>query len=115
MERRLNAFLGAEEYALLLQVVQETAQVFPDIIGVLGVGSLVQPATIPDDIFVPRYSTARGRAYEQIRNPGRRRLSIHESSDLDIWVCTADTIASHTAQENLELSAIALLSELVSG
>ncbi|HEU5376141.1 MAG TPA: hypothetical protein VFV38_11920 [Ktedonobacteraceae bacterium] len=114
MDRRLNEFLSAEEYASFQQAVYSTAKVFPDIIGVLGVGSLVQPPVTPDDFYMPLYNTARGRAYEQIRNPSRRRLSIHECSDLDIWLCTEDTSASRAAQEKVELGAIALLSELVS-
>lgn len=104
-----------EEYVLFLKAVHDTAEKFTDIIGVLGVGSLLQPSRIPDEFFIPRYNTARGLAYEKIRNPGRRRLAIREGSDLDIWICTKDTDTSRSAQESVELGAIALLSELVSG
>lgn len=115
MDRKLHDFLNAEENALFLQTVTDVAQEFPDIIGVLGVGSLVHSPEIPDDFFVPRYNTARGLAYEKIRNPGRRRLAIRDESDLDLWICTKDTVASFSAQTDAELGAIALLSELASG
>lgn len=115
MNRRFHELLNAGEYEQFLQAVRSTAQNFPDIIGVLAVGSLVQTSEIPDDFFIPRHNTPRGLAYEQIRNPGRRRLGIQESSDLDIWICTKDTDASRAAQERVEIGGIALLSELVSG
>lgn len=115
MNRRFYELLNAEEYKQFLQAVHYTAKNFTDIIGVLAVGSLVQTLEIPDDFFIPQYNTARGLAYEQIRNPGRRRLGIQESSDLDIWICTKDTDASRAAQERVEIGGIALLSELVSG
>jgi len=115
IDRQLYTFLSVEEYAVFLQAVENTAKHFPDIIGVLGVGSLMQPPVTPDDFFMPRYHTARGLAYERIRNPARRRLAIHEGSDLDIWICTKDTSASRSAQKKVERGALALLSELVSG
>lgn len=114
MSTRFHEFLSTEEYELFLQAVYDTAVSFPDIIGVLAVGTLVQ-SEIPDDFFIPRHNTARGRAYERIRNPGRRRLAIREESDLDIWICTKDTRASSDAQVGVKLGAVALLSELVSG
>jgi hypothetical protein len=115
MTRRIHELLNAEEYSLFLQAIQERVKSFPDAIGVLGVGSLMHSSEIPDDFFTPRYNTARGLAYERIRNPGRRRLTIREESDLDIWICTKDTDTSSSAQENVELGAVALLGELVSG
>jgi hypothetical protein len=115
MDIRLNDLLSTEEYSLFLRAVHDAAEKFTDIIGVLGVGSLVQPRRIPDDFFIPRYNNTRCFAYEQIRNPGRRRLAIREGSDLDIWICTKDNDASRFAQEKVELGAIALLSELASG
>lgn len=115
MNRRLHDLLSPEEYKLFLQAVHNTVKNFPDIIGVLAVGSLVQSLEIPDDFYIPRYNTARGLAYEQIRNPGRRRLGIHEGSDLDIWICVKDTDVSCSAQERVEIGGVALLSELVSG
>ncbi len=115
MSIKIHELLDLEEFALFLQSVHDTAKNFPDIIGVLAVGSLVQPSNIPDNFFTPQHNTARGLAYEQIRNPGRRRLTLREESDLDIWICTKDTSASCSAQNRVELGAIALLSELVSG
>lgn len=115
MNRRFHELLNAEEYEQFLQAVHYTVKNFPDIIGVCAVGSLVQTQEIPDDFFMPRYNTARGLAYEQIRNPGRRRLGIHGGSDLDIWICIKDTDVSRAAQERVEIGGIALLSELVSG
>ena len=115
MKKRLNDFFSTEEYTLFLQAIQDIAKKFTDIIGVLGVGSLVQSSRIPDDFFIPRYNTTRGLAYEKIRNPSRRRLSIRDGTDLDIWICTKDTEVSRSSQENVELGAIALISELTSG
>lgn len=114
MSNRLFDLLGQDEYALLVQAIHDTAVEYPDIVGVLAVGSLVQ-AEIPDGFFIPKYNTPRGRAYEHIRNPGRRRLTIRDESDLDLWICVRDTEASSAAQEQVELGALALLSELVSG
>ena len=115
MRKRLTDFFSAEEYILFLKAVQDIAEKFTDIIGVLSVGSLVQSSVIPDDFFIPKYNTPRWLAYDKIRNPGRRRLSIHDATDLDIWICTKDTEASRSAQKNVELGAIALISELESG
>lgn len=115
MNRRFHELLSQKEFDLFSWIVCNIAKKFTDIIGVLAVGSLVQPIKIPDDFFVPRYNTARGLAYEQIRNPSRRRLAICEETDLDIWICTKDTPDSLLAQEKVELGATALLSELASG
>ena len=115
MNIRFQDLFSAEEHTLFLKAVQNTAQNFTDIIGVLGVGSLFQPSRTPDDFFISRHNTARGIAYEKIRNPSRRRLAIREGTDLDIWICTRDNNNSRSAQERVELGAIALLSELVSG
>ena len=115
MNIRFQDLFSVEEYTLFLKAVQNTAKKFTDIVGVLGVGSLFQPSRTPDDFFIPRYNTARGIAYEKIRNPSRRRLAIREGTDLDIWICTKDNNNSRSAQERVELGAIALLSELVSG
>lgn len=99
MKKRLNDFFSTEEYALFLEAIQNIARKFTDIIGVLGVGSLVQSSRIPDDFFIPRYNTARGLAYEKIRNPSRRRLSIRDGTDLDIWICTKDTNSSRSSRK----------------
>lgn len=115
MNIRFQDLFSTEEYTLFLSAVQNTAQNFTDIIGVLGVGSLFKPERTPDDFFISRYNTPRGIAYEKIRNPSRRRLAIREGTDLDIWICTRDNNNSRSAQEKVELGAIALLSELVSG
>jgi hypothetical protein len=112
---RLREFLTQKEFVLFLQAVHDAAKNFPDIIGILAVGSLVHSPTIPDNFFTPQYNTTRGLAYERIRNPSRRRLAIRERTDLDIWICTKDTSDSCSAQERVELGAIALLSELTSG
>lgn len=114
MSNRLARLVGSNEYELLVQAIRDTALEYPDIIGVLAVGTLVQNET-PDGFFIPKYNTPRGRAYERIRNPGRRRLAVREESDLDLWICVRDTEASSAAQEQVELGALALLSELVSG
>ncbi|HLP86318.1 MAG TPA: hypothetical protein VK153_00345 [Candidatus Paceibacterota bacterium] len=115
MNIKLQDLFSAKEYTLFLKAIQDTAKKFTDIIGVLGVGSLFQPLRTPDDFFIPRYNTARGIAYEKIRNPSRRRLAIREGTDLDIWICTKDNNNSRSAQKRVEIGAIALLSELVSG
>lgn len=114
MRNRLAALVGSNEYECLVQAIHDTALEYPDIIGVLAVGTLVQNET-PDGFFIPKYNTPRGRAYERIRNPGRRRLAVREESDLDLWICVRDTETSAAAQEQVELGALALLSELVSG
>jgi hypothetical protein len=111
---KLIELIGQSDYELLVQAVHDTALEFPDIIGVLAVGTFVQ-TDIPDGFFIPKYNTPRGRAYDSIRNPGRRRLSAGEESDLDLWICVRDTETSTLAQERVELCAIAMLSELVSG
>lgn len=115
MNKRLNELLDESERDLFEKIVSDIAKQFTDIIGVLGVGSLVQSSIIPDNFFTPKYTAPRGLAYEQIRNPGRRRLAVHEESDLDIWICTKDTDAVRDSRQSVEIAAIALLSELTSG
>jgi nucleoside diphosphate kinase len=115
MNKRFQDIFEIEEYNLFLEGVQNISRKFSDIIGVLGVGSLFQPTIIPDGFFIPRYNNVRGIAYEKIRNPGRRKLAIREGTDLDLWICTKDTDESRSAQTKVELGAIALISELVSG
>lgn len=114
MNNRIFGLLDQNECALLVQAIHETVIEYSDIVGVLAVGTLVQ-AGIPDGFFIPKHNTARGRAYERIRNPGRRRLAAREESDLDLWICVRDTDMSIAAQESVELGAVALLSELASG
>lgn len=58
MNRKLRELLSTEEYALFLQAIYDTAIQFPDIIGVLGVGTLVHSLEIPADFFTPRFNTA---------------------------------------------------------
>lgn len=114
MGRKLLDLLGEAGFQLLLRSVKEAAESFPDIIGVLAVGSLIHPDEMPDDLFIPKANTARGIAYESIRNPARRRSAIRDESDLDLWVCVRDSEDSKLAQEQVENGAVALLDELVS-
>ena len=109
MRERLAELLDSEE-ELFLQAVCDAVKNFPDIIGVLAVGSLIQPIETPDGFFISRYSTPRGFVYERIRNSGRRRFAVREGSDLDLWLCTKDTDISYSAREKVELGGIALLS-----
>lgn len=115
MSKNINDLLIGNEYALFLQTISDVADVFPDVVGILAVGTLIQPNETPYDYFVPRYRTPRGLAYEKIRNPGRRRLGVRESSDFDIWICLKDTDFSTAAQQAVETGAIALLDELAGG
>jgi hypothetical protein len=116
MSRKIDELLDASGLLLLQQAVKEIVDdIFPEIVGVLAVGSLIHQEMVPGDLFIPQARTARGLAYESIRNPARRRSEVNEESDLDIWICVQDTEESARAQEPVENAAVALLDELVSG
>ncbi len=116
MSRKIDELLDASGLMLLQQAVKEVVDAeFPDIIGVLAVGSLIHPERVPVDFYIPQADTARGLAYESIRNPARRRSVVRKESDLDVWICVQDTEESIRAQERVENGAVALLDELVCG
>jgi nucleoside diphosphate kinase len=112
MTRRIDQLLSANELLKFEEIIAQVSKEFPDIIGVLAAGSLVQHYENTFGHFAPHHRTARGFAYEKIRNPGRRRLRVRESSDLDLWICVKDTALSLSARPEVEREAIKLLDEL---
>src|SRR5690606_32626745 len=101
MERPIESIL--EKYTLddLRERVELVAMNYEHILGVLAIGSLIQ-LDAPDDFYTPRHAGRAGAAYEEIRNPNRRKNHISHTSDLDIWICTEDTLASERSRPKVD-------------
>ncbi len=111
----LQAFMDPSEWYIFNEQVQEAASNFPDITGVLAIGSLVQSFRPPAYFSEPRRTGSLGMAYEAIRQPERRKIFPNGNSDLDIWIAVRDTADSFKAEKPLNLGAVALLEELSAG
>ena len=111
----LQAFMDPSEWYIFNEQVQESAYNFPDITGVLAIGSLIQSFRPPSYFSEPRRTGPLGMAYEAVRNPERRKIFPNNNSDLDIWVAVRDTAESFKAEQPVSLGAVALLEELAAG
>lgn len=111
----LQAFIDPSEWYTFGEKVQSIAETFPDITGVLAIGSLVQTFRPPTSFNDISRNGPLGLAYESIRNPQRRKVFPHNSSDLDLWVCVKDNKLSEEAERKVSVGGIALLEELASG
>lgn len=111
----IHALIKPSEWYIFNEEVKDVASSDASILGVLAMGSLIQTFLPPANFYEPRRPGPYGEAYEQVRNPNRRKVYPSNSSDLDIWVCTEDTLFSSQGQAQVDLGAIALLGELASG
>lgn len=114
MERPIESLLDSYSIDDLQERIQSVAKQHPRILGVLAIGSLVQTET-PADFYVPRHEGRAGQAYEQIRRPLRRKNGMCRDSDLDIWICTEDTLVSEAARPQVDKGGAALVEEIASG
>lgn len=114
MERPIEATLDTYTLEDLQERIETVAKQHKHILGVLAIGSLVQLDT-PKDFYIPRHAGKAGIAYESIRRPLRRKNAACKDSDLDIWICTEDTVASEHAKSQVDRGGAALVEELASG
>jgi hypothetical protein len=94
----IQALIDPTEWAILNEKTQEVAAEYPDITGVLAIGSLIQTFRPPFSFLEQRRPGELGTAYDSVRNAGRRKLFPGPKSDLDIWVALKDTSESAAAE-----------------
>lgn len=111
----IQALIDPSEWAILHEKTQEVAQHYPDITGVLAIGSLIQTFRPPMSYLEQRRPGHLGEAYDSVRNAGRRKLFPGSKSDLDIWVALKDTPASEEAEYGVSTAGISLIEELANG
>lgn len=111
----LQAFMEPSEWLIFNEEVANVAAGYPDITGVLAIGSLVQSFRPPVNFYENQRSGPLSVAYESIRHPERRKVFPSNRSDLDIWVAVRDTKESANAEHAVSIAGIALLEELASG
>lgn len=111
----LQSFMDPSEWLIFNEEVATVAAGFPDITGVLAIGSLVQSFRPPINFYENQRSGPLGVAYESIRHPERRKVFPSNHSDLDIWVAVRDTKESAGIEQAVSLGGISLLEELASG
>lgn len=111
----LQAFMEPSEWLIFNEEVANVAEGYPDITGVLAIGSLVQSFRPPVNFYENQRSGPLGVAYESVRHPERRKVFPSNRSDLDIWVVLKDTKESANAEHAVSIGGIALLEELASG
>ena len=111
----IQALIDPTEWAILNEKTQEVAAEYPDITGVLAIGSLIQTFRPPSSFLEQRYPGELGAAYDSARNAGRRKLFPGSKSDLDIWVALKDTPESAAAEYSVSTAGISLIEELANG
>lgn len=110
-ETSIQAMFDKDEFTTFREIVVELCSKYESIQGALMLGSLVQRLQLP----LPTVGSERGsyeRAYNLIRNKGRRRPFPTVESDLDIWICTSDPDNANEIKAKLNERAINLISWL---
>ena len=111
----IQALIDPTEWAILNEKTQEVAAEYPDITGILAIGSLIQTFRPPSSFLEQRLPGELGAAYDSVRNTGRRKLFPGPKSDLDIWVALKDTPESAAAEYSVSTAGISLIEELANG
>jgi hypothetical protein len=111
----IQALIDPTEWAILNEKTQAVAAEYPDITGVVAIGSLIQTFRPPSSFLEQRRPGELGAAYDSVRNAGRRKLFPGSNSDLDIWVALKDTPASAAAEYSVSTAGISLIEELANG
>lgn len=111
----LHKVMDSSEWKIFKEELYYTSENFKDIIGVVAVGSLIQSIVTPKEFYIKKRPGDLGTAYESIRNPYRRKSELSNGTDLDLWLCLKDNDKSFSAQDKVEIAAMALLEELASG
>lgn len=97
-ESVLQAIVNEREFQDVKDVVKEVCEKDEDVLGVLITGSLTQRLRLLDPETVT-YKNAYDAAYGVILNKARRRIFPSRTSDLDVWVMTADPNDTERAEE----------------
>ncbi|RWZ78229.1 MAG: hypothetical protein EOT05_00465 [Candidatus Microsaccharimonas sossegonensis] len=108
----MQALIDPTEWVILNEKTQEVAVDYPDITGVLAIGSLIQTFRPPSSFLEQRLPGQLGAAYDSVRNAGRRKLFPGPKSDLDVWVALKDTPESSAAEYAVSTAGISLVEEL---
>lgn len=96
----LQAIFTEDEFNIFSQIVEEVAESFPDVIGVMMIGSLAQNICLsPRNTISTEFMTPKELVYEKIRNRERKRSFPRLESDMDIWVCIQNPL-NHLNIEN---------------
>lgn len=107
-ETALQAIFDEREFFVFKQTVREVAQEYPEIVGIMSIGSMCQRLRVPFP-FQPRADNPKMIAYDLIRNPLRRRTFPSINSDLDLWVCTQDEPEFTDIETKITQAAIPLI------
>lgn len=97
-ESVLQALVNEREFQDVKDIVKEVCEQDEDVLGVLITGSLTQRLRL-NDPENPTYRNAYEAAYGRILNKARRRIFPSRTSDLDVWVMTADPYDTDRATE----------------
>ncbi len=111
----IQALIDPSEWVTLHEKTQEIAADYPDITGVIAIGSLIQCPRPPARYLEQRRPGELGAAYDSVRNAGRRKLFPGQNSDLDIWVALNDTPQSAAAETAVSRAGIGLIEALANG
>lgn len=106
----LQTVFKPDEFELFREIICRTASEYPDILGVLVTGSLVQRVLLPKPTGEPISSPSpEHAAYQKMVSRSRRKLFAHNDADLDIWLLTQDAPGTGDLRQTLDAKAIALL------
>lgn len=94
-----------------MKIVQEISAKYPDILGVLIVGSFVQQLLLP---FTPSYESLsiKRQAMHLIHKYQRRRICPRPSSDFDIWICLKNLPEHNHLENDIDANGIELIRQL---